>query len=121
MQKARGRSTGADFTITISEQGGVCVVDQRKLHVKKGKRQTVAFKNATRGLAHIFFPEGELFEDLKGKHQVIELATGATSSPFTVQGDRPLKRDNHYPYAVFCQDTGEFAIANSNPEIIIDF
>ena len=119
MAKDPGRASASAEIITVYESGGVCLVDMRKHHTRKGK--TIAFQNSTSNLIHVFFPEGELFAEFSGRHQVIEIQEGQTSKAFVVKGDQPGKRDNHYPYAVFCEATGEFAIANSNPEIIIDF
>jgi len=119
MAKSTGGAPSPADIVTVYESGGVCLVDMRKHHTKKGN--TIAFQNSTSDLIHIFFPEGELFAELSGQRQVIEIQKGQTSKAFKVKGDQPGKRDNHYPCAVFCAATGEFAIANSNPEIIIDF
>lgn len=119
MALKRGAAPQANHIITIHESGGICLVDIRKQHTRKDK--TIAFQNSTNDLIHIFFPEGELFGEFEGQHQVIEIQKGQTSGAYTVKGGQRGKKDNHYPYAVYCQVTGEFAIANSNPEIIIDF
>jgi hypothetical protein len=107
-----------DHTVTIKESGGVCAVDIPQLHTKKGK--TVAIRNETGDRIAIFFPEKELFSELTQQHTVIELLAGASLKEHTVQGAQQGKKGNHYAYAVFCHSRGEFAVANSNPVIIID-
>jgi hypothetical protein len=110
----------ADHTVTITESGGVFVVDMRKLHTKEGK--TVTFHNDTDDPMAIFFPERDLFSELKEQYTVVEVPARATSSAYTIKGAKQgAKTDNHYAYAVYCHTTGEFAVANSNPEIIIDW
>jgi hypothetical protein len=83
----------------------------------------VQFQNSTGDDIVMFFPEGGLFKDLPADYQVVSIpaAPGLNTRTFTVQGAQIGKKDNHFPYAVYCRETGEFAIANSNPEIIIDF
>ena len=120
-QPTRGAASQADHTITISEAFGVYWVDKRKLHTRPKK--TVQFQNSTGDDIVIFFPEGGLFKELPADYQVVSIpaAPGSNTCRFTVQGAQIGKKDNHFPYAVYCRETGEFAIANSNPEIIIDF
>jgi hypothetical protein len=119
--KVTGGARAPDHTITISEAFGVYWVDKRKLHTTAKK--TVQFQNSTNDDIVIFFPEGGLFKELPTDYQVVLIPADPNSNrrAFTVQGAQQGKKDNHFPYAVYCKETGEFAIANSNPEIIIDF
>jgi hypothetical protein len=121
MAKGTGAAPAADHTITISEEFGVYWVDKRKLHTRAKK--IVQFQNSTNDEIAIFFPEGGLFNELPADYQVVTIPAdpGSNRRAFTVQGAQQGKKDNHFPYAVYCKETGEFAIANSNPEIIIDF
>jgi hypothetical protein len=108
----------ASHKVTIKEVGGVFEVDMRKLHTKGGN--TVVFHNDTDDPIAIFFPENDLFLGFAEQYNVIEVPAKASSIAYTVQGGQKGKKDNHYAYAVYCHTTGEFAIANSNPVIIID-
>lgn len=109
----------ASHKVIIKEVGGVFEVDMRKLHTKRGN--TVVFHNDTPGPIAIFFPEKDLFLGFTQQYNVIEVPEKSSSTAFTVQGAQKKKKDNHYAYAVYCDTTGEFAIANSNPIIIIDY
>ena len=108
----------ANHTVTIKESGGVFVVDPPELHARQG--HTVAFHNATDDPIATFFPEKGLFSDLTDKYTVHEVLPGVPSRDHTVLGIHQGKKDNRYAYAVFCQTPGGFAVANSNPVIIID-
>jgi hypothetical protein len=120
MSEKRDRGPVVNFKVIIKESGGVFVVETRKLHAKPGN--TVAFYNGTKGGILIFFPELDLFSKPTQRGNVVPVASRAWSDAFKIQGaKRGQKKDNHYPYAVFCEFTGEFAIASSNPEIIIDW
>jgi hypothetical protein len=109
----------ASHKVTVKEFGGVFEVDMRKLHTKVGHK--VTFYNDTPDPIAIFFPEKDLFSGFKKQYNVVEVPPKKSSRAFTIRGaKRGEKRDNHYAYAVYCHTTGEFAIASSNPVIIID-
>ncbi len=119
MSAKRDREPVADYKVIIKDSGGVFVVETRKLHAQKEK--SVAFYNGTKGGILIFFPELDLFSQLKKRGNVVPVSSLTWSDVYNIKGAlQGTKKDNHYPYAVFCEFTGEFAIANSNPEIIID-
>ena len=108
----------ASHIVTIQESGGVFVVDTPELHTKKG--ETVVVHNGTRDSIALFFPEKGLFSDLTDKYTVHEVGAGASSRNYTVKGTHEGKTGDRYAYAVFCHGPGGFALANSNPIIIID-
>ncbi len=120
MSPKRDREAVADYKVIIKDSGGVFVVETRKLHAQQD--DTVAFYNGTKGGILIFFPELVLFSELREGGNVVPVSSLTWSPVYKIKGaKRGQKKDNHYPYAVFCEFTGEFAIANSNPEIIIDW
>ena len=109
----------ANYTVTIKESDGVFVVDPPELHMKP--RDTVVFHNATNDPIAMFFPEKGLFSGFRAKYTTKEVLGKLPSDSFTVHGNHPGKRGNRFAYAVFCQTPGGFAVAHSNPIIIIDY
>jgi hypothetical protein len=120
--------------VNLAKSGKACLVKPGVLRTARGHQ--VIFANQTGDSLRIFFPEGSLFAELRGRVPIVELPAGAQVGPFTVKGERrktikkgpkrtnkgpKRKKTNVYPYAVFCAVNEDFAIANSNPEIIIDW
>jgi hypothetical protein len=104
--------------VTLARSGKVCLVRPGALVTKPGHR--VLFANRTGDKLRLFFPEGGLFEELRRTGPIVEVPAEGQSGWFTVKGDK-RKRTNVYPYAVFCAVNEDFAIASSNPDIIIDW
>ena len=104
--------------VNLTRSGKVCLVEPGALVTKQGHQ--VIFANRTGDRLRMFFPEGGLFEELKRTGPIVEVPAGGEVGRFTVSGDE-RKRTNVYPYAIFCAVNEDFAIASSNPEIIIDW
>jgi hypothetical protein len=106
--------------VIIRKHDGICVVEPRKLRTKQGNK--VVFENLTGDEIQLFFPEVQLFEELSKDRQVIPIPDGKTITlRVKIAAREDKKPDNHYHYAVHCKVFGEFAIANSNPIIIVSW
>ena len=104
--------------VNFTKSGRVCLAQPGALVTAEG--QKVIFANWTGDRLRMFFPEAGPFAELKGVGPIVEVPEGAQVGVFTVKADT-RKRSNVYPYAVFCAVNEGFAIASSNPEIIIDW
>jgi hypothetical protein len=104
--------------VGLTKSGTVCLAQPGALVTKQGDQ--VIFANWTGDKLRMFFPEAGPFAELKGVGSIVEVPEGAQVGAFTVTGDKQ-KKSNVYPYAVFCAVNEAFAIASSNPEIIIDW
>ena len=86
------------------------------LFVKKD--DTVQFY-AKNSIIHIFFPKANELFGLNKEEYVKKIDRGGKTEILTVK-IKPLNNVLVYPYAVYCEDGGDFAEGNSSPKIIVE-
>jgi plastocyanin len=99
--------TGIQVEVHVECVDGVCKVLPAEIIVGAGDK--VHFKNLTDGTASIQFSEECLFQGTKA------VIAAQKELGFLVQ----RAQRGVYPYAVYCECTGDFAVGASMPIIII--
>ncbi|MCK4297201.1 MAG: hypothetical protein KAX28_11165 [Candidatus Marinimicrobia bacterium] len=90
-------------------------VNPGRLCVKSGEEVIFEAKNTT---TTIWIPNAEeLFENGE-KHLIFDIENGDKSKTFKVEKD--LERGKEYPYAVYCENSDDFAEGNTSPRMIIE-
>ena len=85
------------------------------LHVKAGDSVEFGAENTN---TTIWIPNAkELFGD-KREHLIFDIKSGGKSKTFKVEKD--LERGKEYPYAVYCENSDDFAEGNTSPRMIIE-
>lgn len=113
--RAKGVVSHTAELVRVSK--GLAYVRNGRLEARVGEQ--VSFKNSTDRTAHLYFPEPKLFNELRGTGQLVEVAAGKRSEPFTVSHQTGTGARVEYEYAFFSHATRNFAVGGSNPKIII--
>ena len=86
-----------------------------RLGVKSGEEVIFEAKHTN---TTIWIPNAkELFGD-KREHLVFDIKSGGKSETFTVK--QGLPKGKEYPYAVYCENSNDFAEGNTSPRMIIE-
>jgi len=86
-----------------------------RLHVKAGDSVEFGAENTN---TTIWIPNAEELFGIREKPLIFDIKSGGKSETFTVMQDLPEGKE--YPYAVYCENSNDFAEGNTSPRMIIE-
>ena len=86
-----------------------------RLRVKSGEEVVFEAENTN---TTIWIPNAEELFGIRGEHLIFDIESGGQSETFMVMQGLPIGKE--YPYAVYCENSNDFAEGNTAPRMIIE-
>lgn len=104
-------------TIRLANVGGLFVVNPPALMVRP--RTEIYVVNPTDRKVLVFMPQAQELLGKRNPWEVVEVPRGGKPKKIGTIAAQPVEFPQVFSYAVFVESDGSFAVAGSNPRIIV--
>jgi hypothetical protein len=107
----------AAFVLTVRKHGKTCkVMAKGSVTPVLALADTVEWRNRTGDRVVVFFPHANVF----GTTLLKDVADGSSSGAFPVTLVVGAGNSKTFRYGIWCDQTDDWAVGNSDPEIIVE-